>query len=391
MNFNSFLQYVKHASAIRRNLKLQPAGGNGSYVAPPTYIGDNDKTIHVFEKRRIGGSDINCVLLDSVQSQANRFEEALLKAIRFEKVSIPYAYVDFKSTDVKDIGELSSLDVPHRIFDAIIRDTMIDEKDFLETSIGKEINIATPSNAEALFQYSPTTLIFGGWNSTGLLGGSGPRFQRCIISEIIGVNTPELEASSKKPTSKLDPLRIEKVDIFRSGDKKYEWSIDNSDNARKIKPSVVNHGNIAPAILDQGATIDYALQTIVITLAGLRRLSFPYSDGNINEERDVAAHAVLTALMLYAVIKQDKEGYSLRSRCDLIPEPERLHTFEFIQNNGTVDEKDITPDDAKSLLDESVKNAKKYQLPWKENPIILTPQDKLIKLIKKSREKSLGV
>jgi len=388
VNFNSFIQNVENANAIRRRLTLQPAGGNGSYIAPPTYKGDNDKTTHVFEIRRINEADVQCVLLDSVQSQANRLEEALSKSIEFEKAAIPYTYVDFKNTDIRHVGNLSSLDVPHRIFDAIIRDSELDGVEFLDSPMGKEISKATPHNAQALFRYAPTTLIFGGWNSTGELGGSGPRFQRCITSEIIGVNTPIGE--SKKPASRLDPLGIEKVDIFRTeGGKKYEWSTDKQGKATKAKPSDVNHGNIPPSVLNQGATVDYALQTTVITLAGLRRLSFPDGDGNIDEKRNMAACTVLAALALYAITKQDKAGYSLRSRCDLVPEPAGLHTFEIIQNNGKVEEADITSDGAKLLLDESVENAKKHNLAWEERPVRLEPQAKLVELVKKSMEKSL--
>ena len=389
MDFDTFLQYVKNANAIRRRVTLQPAGGKGSYIAPPTYRDDNDKTIHVFETRRINEADIYCVLLDSVQSQANRLEEALSKAIKTEKIAIPYTYVDFKNTDISHVGALSSLDVPHRIFDAIIRDSETEGKSFLDSPMGKEISKATPHNAQALFQYAPTTLVFGGWNSTGELGGSGPRFQRCITSEIIGVNTP-VELQSKKPTSKLDPLGIEKVDIFRAdGEKKHEWSIDSSNKSKKLKPSEVNHGNIAPSVLSQGATVDYALQTIVITLAGLRRLSFPDNDGNMDESRDVTAHAVLAALALCAITRHDKAGYSLRSRCDLIPEPARLHTFEIIENDGNVKEEEITADDARRLLEESVENAKKHRLPWEAEPVRLVPQEKLVRLVQKSMEKSL--
>ena len=38
-------------------------------------------------------------------------------------------------------------------------------------------------------------------------------------------------------------------------------------------------GNIPPTIDEFGATMDYALQTTTITLAGLRRLSFPNANG----------------------------------------------------------------------------------------------------------------
>ena len=69
-------------AAIRRLRRLQPAGGEGDKIFPPTYPGDRreDPPRHVFERRRMDGREIWCVLIDSVQSQANRLEDALLAA-----------------------------------------------------------------------------------------------------------------------------------------------------------------------------------------------------------------------------------------------------------------------------------------------------------------------
>ena len=65
---------VKNDAAIRRVQRLQPAGGPGDKIFPPTYPGErnNDPARHVFETRRIKGQDVRCVLIDSVQSQAKQ-------------------------------------------------------------------------------------------------------------------------------------------------------------------------------------------------------------------------------------------------------------------------------------------------------------------------------
>src|SRR5437660_7694224 len=84
--------------AFRCSVKLQPAGGEGTKVFPPTYSG----AVYATEKRRLPGQKdpVDCVLLDSVQSQANRMEEALQQAIDSERlknagVSVPLVEVDF--------------------------------------------------------------------------------------------------------------------------------------------------------------------------------------------------------------------------------------------------------------------------------------------------------
>jgi CRISPR-associated protein Csb1 len=67
------------SAAFRSRTRLQPAGGEGTKVFPPTYAG----AVYATEKRRLPGHEqpVDCVLLDSVQSQANRMEEALQQAV----------------------------------------------------------------------------------------------------------------------------------------------------------------------------------------------------------------------------------------------------------------------------------------------------------------------
>src|SRR6266568_445578 len=114
-------QAVAKDAAIRRVQRLQPAGGPGDKIFPPTYPGERgtDPARHIFETRRIDGKDIRCVLIDSVQSQANRLEEGLLAALRSGRIGLPHLVVDFagqsapNGIDVADLGSVTSLDAPH--------------------------------------------------------------------------------------------------------------------------------------------------------------------------------------------------------------------------------------------------------------------------------------
>lgn len=78
-----------NAAAFRRIVELHPVGGPGSKVFPPTYEGGKYAT----EKRRINGQTIDCVLLDSVQSQANRMEAALQDACDAGLIKLPITVV----------------------------------------------------------------------------------------------------------------------------------------------------------------------------------------------------------------------------------------------------------------------------------------------------------
>src|SRR5580692_950493 len=109
-------------AAFRRRRKLQPVEGPGGKIFAPTYPGPrkDDPPQHVFEKRRVAGQDVWCVLIDSVQSQANRLEEFLLESARQKRLEFPYVTVDFSDHQLEGLSEITSLEAPHRLFDAIL-------------------------------------------------------------------------------------------------------------------------------------------------------------------------------------------------------------------------------------------------------------------------------
>ena len=75
LTYDALVSAVEEDAAFRRRRRLQPAGGAGDKLFPPTYPGDigrNPPPQHVFERRQINGAEVWCVLVDSVQSQANR-------------------------------------------------------------------------------------------------------------------------------------------------------------------------------------------------------------------------------------------------------------------------------------------------------------------------------
>ena len=100
------------AAALRCVTELQPAGGAGDKVFPPTYEGGK----YAEETRLIDGRQTRCVILDSVASQANRIELALLRAWKRGKFKLPIVQADF--TEFPDLGYITSLETPHRIADS---------------------------------------------------------------------------------------------------------------------------------------------------------------------------------------------------------------------------------------------------------------------------------
>src|SRR5437660_9653567 len=163
---------VGTAAAFRCTGELQPAGGQGTKIFPPTYEGGKYATEGPrFEDTEEGRrpTSFDRVLLDSVQSQANRMELALLAAWEKKEMSLPVITVDFTGSNLTKVIRVTSLEAPHRIADALLRDSIhpAEKKKFRESSVGKALDDVDTRNATPLFHFCPTALLFGLWDSTG--------------------------------------------------------------------------------------------------------------------------------------------------------------------------------------------------------------------------------
>lgn len=384
------------AVALRSRIALQPAGGAGDKVFPPTYaVGSGSK--YATEVRRLGEGDkvSTSVLLDSVASQANRAELALLEGYERGELSFPVPYVDFTTDeDLADLGKLTVLEAPHRLADAIFRDSLLDGTLFRLSEVGRAVTDATPRNAAALFRYSPTGLLFGMWDSTGPKGGLGSKFQRAYVSEIVGLDAE----AGRKVSSRLDPLQIEKEaagrEIYEHQDSAQVWTMDPAEAARdkgkpKTKgdgrPSEINHGNIAPSIDGDagGVTISSAVHITVISLAALRRLRFT----GHSRAAETAARTAVAALGVAAIAYQHEMDYDLRSRCLLIPE--HSPRVELLGRDGSPAETvDLDQSTAAGILQQAASYAAEQGIGWETDEIKMVPAGKLTDLIKRSRELS---
>ena len=392
------------AVALRSRVVLQPAGGQGDKVFPPTYAvarnaeqrnAEQRNAEHryaVEERHHDDGKVSVTVLLDSVASQANRAELALLEGWELGELRFPVPYVDFRQEgEIGDLGRLTVLEAPHRLADAIFRDSLLDGTLFRLSDTGRAVTDAQPRNATALFRLSPTGLLFGMWDSTGPKGGLGSKFQRAYVSEIVGVDA----RIGKKVGSRLDPLQIEreaanrKIYVHRDADQ--VWSLDRSEAAQKKgrpeirgdgRPAEINHGNIAPFIDSDagGVTISEAVQSTVISLAALRRLRF----AGYSRSAEIAARTAIAALGVASIVYQHEMDYDLRSRCLLIPQhPPRI---ELLGRDGAPAEVvDIDRLVAMNILDCAASHAAGEGIGWETDETRLVPAPKLVELIKRSR------
>jgi len=388
---------VEEGAALRRRQILQPVGGKGDKIFPPTYPGEgrNPQPRHVYEKRRVNGEHVWCVLVDSVQSQANRLEESLLAAIA-DGVLIPHVEVDFTEAGLEGISRITSLDAPHRVYDAILRDSLYDGKGFMDSDVGQRLAKAKAEDASALLEISPTALLFGAWHSTGQGGGLGAKFARSLVSEIVAINVPvedvvvnprtgeiDVRTSGRRTSSRIDPLGVlRKVKVFRGAD---DWSTMKEaagKNAKEVKPSEINHGNITPSVQPLGITCDYLEHSFVLSFAALRRLRFG------GGARDAAGRALVAALGLVALTEQDARGYALRSRCDLVCDGKAA--LEFVRPDGSTEAVEIDRPQARALYQAAYDAALDAGFSLSPEPLRLTPQEKLVAIVKESQRLALA-
>ena len=424
------------AAALRCVTGYQPVGGPGDKVFPPTYEGGKYATEERFDPET--GELRHCVLLDSVQSQANRMELALLEAHRSSAVSLPLVITRFDQEEppLEKPFTVNSLEAPHRIADALFRDSLLDGVKFRSSATGRILDNADIRNATGLFGLCPTALVFGLWDSTGPRGGLGAKFQRALVSEIVGYDA----VSGVKTSSRIDPAAIEKRagPVFRTDEGDWTLSADRAKKGRGGKPvlyklnskgndveydpasgkdvpdqgrpSVLNHGNVTPDVdyvrdnnriqyetriehgqevrvrprIRGGFTISRAVQTTTLSLAALRRLRFPL-DGTAESERnvDAAARTALAALGLAAGTLA-RNDVDLRSRCHLFAE--REPSWQVLDRPGTTPvEFVLDPSAALDLLNAAVQTAREAGLPW-EGVIELSPTPDLVELVRRSQE-----
>jgi CRISPR-associated protein Csb1 len=376
------------AAALRSITILQPVEGEGGKVFPATYAGGKYAT----EKRRLrhegngdaGEREVDCVLLNSVQSEANHAELALLRAIECGQIRLPLIEVDFTEANKqlqKDLPNLTSLEVPHRLADAILRDSMLpDGTRFSKSDYAARWGRANLWNATAVYELCPTALVFGMWGSPDKPGGLGAKFERSYISEIVGVDALVVDQRSG---FRVDPLGASsKVPVVTNGDGGFQLAGEKAKNP--LRPSELNHGNIVFESSNGGIRCRFAEQTSVVSFGALRKLRFPINGKN-DPERDDAGRTVLAAIGLCAGVLASERGASLRSRCHLRPTAPRV--WELLERPGEEPKRyRMYGEDAASLLNGAIEAARAAGLAWMDSKLTLEPTPELIELVRKSQE-----
>ncbi len=323
-------------------------------------------------------------------------EAALQQAVDARKVGLPLVEVDFSehapTGDVEAdaeagrlidaVGKITTLQVPHRLADAILRDSELDGVPFRQSETGKALNAVSLANATPLFELCPTALLFGMWDSTGPKGGLGPKFERALVSEIVGIGAAWHDGYRARGVRR-DPLEISKnVSVLRNEDRTLRKVAEGKEKGA-VRPSEINHSSVPFDSANAGVTIEYAEQITTLSLICLRRLRFPLN-GDVSEATDQAARTVLAALGLCSATLAFESGVGLRSRSLLWPDSPMV--WELLERPGSPPlEFELTSDQAVTLLNESLDAARQSDLSWPEAPVALKPSSELLKLVRLSQ------
>lgn len=142
------------AVAIVAKQRLRPVDGPGSPFFPPTYLGSNNSPTYCISSL---GGDKNLCTVDSVQSQANRIEEAFLEEpyrslIRRVEVTAKLPNNGSRTLDMLQLG--------HRLADAAVTfSTMAEQAHAALRSFA--------NGPDEIARLSPMSLLCGMWESRG--------------------------------------------------------------------------------------------------------------------------------------------------------------------------------------------------------------------------------
>lgn len=309
------------AGSLLVRVELEPASGLDGIIAPAKYAGANNAT-YVYEKRYLGEEKPQkVVLIDSKGSFANRVEETITEARRTGEgllASMPHIVV--KYDDESGSKTYCDSQLPHRGFDGHIRVGVHDGKSTSEAKEYIDARNSTLENLLPLFELSPVTVLFGGWDSTR--SKNQLRIPSVLTGEMYGVlaDQSDDDPAIHRAGARIDPVGAS-VSVAKKADREkiVGDSIDLSENTKNKfigsgKGSIIGLGAIPPSA-DKGALDGVSVRGIVSSrvLSFTMLRTFHFGKG---VEGDAAIRALIAAALLRAMAGYD-ENPVVRTNCAL--------------------------------------------------------------------------
>ena len=290
-DFTKWVDDARGPVALHLKQTLLPVEGEGGVIFPPTYadIGYNIDEL---------SDGTKVVTIDSVGSQANRIEPIFGRE--------PYAglvpQIDIEYGNEKT---LSILDAGHRLGDAVVRSTELQEP------ARKAFHLLLDAHdASAIAKLAPTSLVFGVWDSRD----TQARLPRIVQSVVRAWDVIPLKRSAQYNPA-LDYAALE---VFSEEDKQKAEG--------KAESPLAQRGFVhVPATGDLGgvAARGPILRDVTVNLVALRRL---------NGEKGSALRHYILGLSLIAAI--EPIDAFLRQGCMLVPDTDAPAQWTLVGRKG---------------------------------------------------------
>jgi len=306
--------------ALVRKEKLVPVTRKGSVIFPPTYLvseeqGEKGESDYVIDTTPEG----DVVLIDSVESQANRMEELFLPEGPYANL-VPQITINIEKKDGLNINLIKA---PHRIADALVRFSTLREK------AGEALRkVENENDYLEVARISPFSLLFGAWDSRGVSSGR-VKIPRALTSTVRGYNVFRL----RRGYAYTPALRL------YMGQDEIEEALEKADNKGMSEEGMAQ----AAGTVKQGGVVVKGdiIRESVLSFVALRNLRA----GN-NAELTKKLRKYITSLGLLCLVSRLPAEY--RSGCILVPEP-GSETFEAVYNDGSKFPVKLTLEDAIQL------------------------------------------
>lgn len=262
-------------SALVLKEQLEPAGGRGEPIFPPTFAPPEGSDVgagYIID----GEGEKSVCLIDSVGSQANRLEPIFLKEAYRDLVPQIEIRVDGRVVNLLEAG--------HRAADAVVRSTELapeSEAAFRKCSEG---------DAEPLAKLAPTSLVFGAWDSRA----TQAKVPRLVDSTIRAYGVRKLTRAAQY----FSALESEEVERLMPGESAESLSAAGFLDA----PSGQTHGGV----IVEGQIV----RTTLVNLTAARAL------GAGSAEREIALRRYVLGLTLVAALAPT--DLFLRQGCVLV-------------------------------------------------------------------------
>lgn len=310
-----WLQQRDQPVAITLTEILEPSGGSGTVIFPPTYArrgGDHPYAISVFrsdlaaEAAAAQGLEANICDLDSVGSQANRMEPAFAEPPLNSLVPQRVIKAGPATVNLLQIG--------HRVADGAVRFSALGE------GAAKAIAaLATEHDATALARLAPTSLIFGFWDSRD----SMLKRPRIVNSTIRASNVALLKRSAQfNPAFDPGALNLAEAADLQSAPAQDEKDPLSQEGLRSA-PAVDTHGGVR--------VFGRIIRRTEINLVALRSVAVVKA-GKTDAPETLKLRRYLLGLSLVAGRVQN--AYNLRQGCLLVPVADPAPTAQVVLPSG---------------------------------------------------------